>query len=198
MILSDPIQVTLRIAQEFEDLGIRYFIGGSLASSLHGIPRTTNNADIVAEITLKHIPLLVNALTSEFYIDADLIQEAIQNQGCFNIIYLATMFKIDIFVLKSGSASQEEMDRRKQYQVSESNDSNLFIASAEDVIINKLYWYQLGGKISRRQWQDVLGVIQVQQEQLDLVYLTKAAKQQGVQKLLEQALVEARISKKFD
>jgi hypothetical protein len=198
MILAEPIQITHRIAQEFERLGIQYLIGGSLASSLHGIPRATNDVDMIAAITYDHIPLLVKALETEFYIDADMIRDAIGRQSSFNIIHLATMFKVDIFVLKSDIASQQEMKRRGQYQVSAIPDQTLFLASAEDVIVHKLYWYQLGGGISERHWTDVLGVLQVQKDQLDYPYLTWAAQQRGVYDLLQQALKDAEYEAKLE
>jgi len=191
MLLAEPIQITHRIAQEFERLRIRYLVGGSLASSLHGIPRATNDVDMVAEMTEAHIPLLVKALETEFYIDAEMIQDAIQHQSSFNVIHLTTMFKVDIFVLKTDVASQEEMTRRGQYQISDTHDQRLFLASAEDVIVHKLYRYQLSGSLSERQWADVLGVLQVQGEQLDYTYLERMAHQRRVHDLLTQAMKDA-------
>lgn len=191
MTLTEPVQVTQRIARELERLNIRYFVGGSLASSLHGIPRATQDVDIVADVTQEHIPQLVDALEAEFYIDADMIREAVQRRKSFNLIHLATMFKVDIFVLKPDTESQQEMSRRKQYQVSETPDQMLFLATAEDIILHKLYWYQLGGGMSERQWNDVLGVIRVQHETLDYSYLDHAAKQRGVAELLTKILKES-------
>jgi hypothetical protein len=159
-----------------------------LASSLHGIPRATNDVDMVVEITDAHIPLLVEALEVEFYIDSEMIRDAIQHQSSFNIIHLTTMFKVDIFVLQGDVASQEEMSRRSQYQISDTPEQKLFLASAEDVIVHKLYWYQLSGCVSERQWTDVLGVLQVQGEQLDYPYLERMAQQRGVRNLLTQAM----------
>ncbi len=190
MTLAEPIRITQRIAEEFERLNIRYLVGGSLASSLHGIPRATQDIDIVAEIKNEHIPDLVSALKSEFYIDAEMIREAIEHRGSFNLIHLATMFKVDVFVLKPDRASQKEMSRRELYQVSEAPEQRLFLASAEDVIVHKLYWYQSTGRTSERQWKDVLGVLQVKKGKLDLAYLDWAAQQRGVRDLLEEALEE--------
>ena len=191
MVLAEPVQITGKIAQEFDRLNIRYFVGGSLASSLHGVPRATQDVDIVADIKNEHIPQLVKAFGTEFYIYADMIREAIRQRTSFNIIHLATMFKVDIFILKSDAPSKEEMTRREQYQVTYDPLQRLFLASAEDVILHKLYWYQLGGCIAERQWSDVLGVLQVQSERLDHPYLVKGAQQRGVAELLEQALQEA-------
>ncbi len=191
MILAEPLQITQHIAQVFESLGIRYLVGGSLASSLHGIPRATHDVDIVAEIALHHVPKLVKALESTYYVEAEVIREAIQYQRSFNLIHFATMFKIDVFILKTDAISQEQMHRRQQYQILENPADTLFLTSAEDIVIQKLAWYQLGGEISERQWADVLGVLQVQHHDLDYAYLERVAEQLRVSHLLQQAIVEA-------
>lgn len=194
MVLAEPVQITSRIAQELDRLGISYFVGGSLASSLHGVPRATQDVDIVVDIETRHIVELVKAFEAEFYIDADMIRDAIQHRSSFNIIHLGTMFKADIFVLNPDEASQEEMKRRKQYQVSDSPRQVLFLASAEDVILHKLYWFQLGGGVSERQWNDVLGVMRVQFETLDHYYLENAAQKRGIFELLQKAIKEIEIN----
>jgi hypothetical protein len=163
MVLSEPIQITSCIAKELDRLGIHYLVGGSLASSLHGAPRATHDVDIVADINENHIPEVVKALEPEFYIDAEMLREAVQMQSMVNIIHRKTMFKIDIFILKSDAVSHEEMKRREQYQLSESQKDSFYIATAEDTIVQKLYWYQLGGCVSDRQWNDVISVLRVQQ-----------------------------------
>ncbi len=190
MLLTEPVQITRRIAQEFEDLNIQYFVGGSLASSLHGIPRATQDVDIIADIAFQHIPDLVNALEAEFYIDGDMIKEAIQRRSSFNLIHYETMFKVDIFIPKSDMAAREEMERRQQYQVSDSPQGLLYLSSAEDIILNKLQWFQMGGGVSERQWNDVLGVIQIQYKKLDRSYLERAAQQRGVADLLQKVFNE--------
>lgn len=194
MVLAEPVQITSQIAQELDRLGISYFVGGSLASSLHGVPRATQDVDIVVDIEIRHIEELVKAFEAEFYIDADMIRDAIQHRSSFNIIHLGTMFKADIFVLNPDEASQEEMKRRKQYQVSDSPRQVLFLASAEDVILHKLYWFQLGGGVSERQWNDVLGVMRVQFETLDHYYLENAAQKRGIFELLQKAIKEIEIN----
>ena len=91
MPLGDPVRIVQEIAKVFDHLGIPYFVGGSLASSLHGIPRATQDVDIVAEIEEEHILPLVEELQSEFYVDADMIKDAVSRQACFNIIHLDTI-----------------------------------------------------------------------------------------------------------
>ena len=148
MILAEPLQITQRLVQEFLRLDIQYFVGDSLAGSLHGIPRATHDVDIVADITYEHIPFLVQALEPEFYIDADMIRGAIQRRSSFNVIHLATMFKVDIFILKTDSASQEEMARREQYHIADDPEPPLFLATAEDVVVQTVLvsvkWRNIG------------------------------------------------------
>ncbi|MFH1992837.1 MAG: hypothetical protein ABIK98_10640 [Pseudomonadota bacterium] len=191
MILAEPVQITRQIAQEFDRLKIKYFVGGSLASSLHGIPRATHDVDMIADIKEEHIPFLVKSLESDFYIDADMIREAIQHRSLFNVIHLNTMFKVDVFILKADKVSQKEMVRREQYQITDDPLHTLYLASAEDVILHKLYWFQIGDRVSERQWHDVIGVIQVQSETLDYHYLEQTAQNLRVGELLHQALKEA-------
>ena len=193
MTLASPIRITRLVAEIFDKLNIPYMVGGSLASSVHGIPRATQDIDIVADIKPVQVDSLVKAFEGEFYIDADMVQDAIKYRSSFNIIYLETMFKVDIFVLKNDLASQDEMNRRQPYQASEDSQSVFFISSAEDIIIQKLHWFQLGGKTSERQWNDILGVFKVQTETLDYDYLLKGAKLKGVAELLEQAIKETGI-----
>lgn len=193
MVLAEPVEITRRVTRVLEDLEIRYFVGGSLASSLHGIPRATQDVDIVADVKSEHVSSLVGALESDFYIDTEMIRNAVVSQASFNVIHLATMFKVDIFVLKQDAASQEEMARRELFQISDAPPQSLFLASAEDVILHKLYWYQIGGGISDRQWRDVLGVLQVQHDKLDHAYLAMGAERREVTELLERALQEAQV-----
>ena len=87
--LSEPIQVTLEVARAFERLGVAYAVGGSLASSVHGIPRATQDADVVAALALDQVDALVRALGGSFYVDGDMIRDAIQREGSFNVIHLA-------------------------------------------------------------------------------------------------------------
>jgi hypothetical protein len=96
--LFEPLLVVARIAAAFEALSVPYIVGGSLASSVHGIPRATQDVDLVAVLSLDHIEPLTVALASEFYVDGDMISDAIRRRASFNVVHLATMFKADIFV----------------------------------------------------------------------------------------------------
>lgn len=193
MTIAEPVQVTKIVAEVFERLQIPYFVGGSLASSLYGIPRATADVDIIADIKPQHIDPLVQALKKTFYINKQMVSEAIERRSSFNIIYLSTVFKVDIFVLKQDAISQEEMKRREKYQMSEDFKHELYVASLEDTILSKLRWFQLGGRISQQQWNDVLGILRVQNENLDFSYLREGAEKREVMEILKEAFISAGI-----
>jgi arginine deiminase len=119
-----------------------------------------------------------------------MISEAIRFHSSFNIIHLETFFKVDIFVSKDREFDQMEMARRELYSFSTETDQKIYIASAEDTILSKLEWYRMGGEISDRQWNDILGIIKVQKGKLDHEYLYRGAKLLEVGDLLNKALQE--------
>ena len=190
MALNEPYAVTLRVARALERLGLRYLIGGSLASSLHGFPRSTNDADLLAEIPGARVDQLVAELAQDFYVDGDMIRDAIRRGASFNLIHLSTMFKVDVFVLTRDPLLQEEMRRRSEHALQPDSPERAWFASAEDTVLHKLDWYKKGGCTSERQWQDLIGVIKVQGAELDLAYLRGWAPSLDVAELLERALAE--------
>ncbi len=180
--MEGPFKVTFKVIKALEECGINYLIGGSLGSSIHGIPRATLDADLVTDIQDIHVDQLVAKLQDEFMIDKDMIEDAIKRRSCFNIIHLDTMFKVDIFILKNNSFDNNVFTRRKPELILE---PALFVnvASPEDIILNKLLWYQDGGGVSERQWEDAKGIIKVQGENLDFQYLDYWAETLGINKL---------------
>lgn len=194
MSLVEPLAVTVMVARAFESLGVRYLIGGSLASSFHGVPRSTNDADLVAELPVTAADALAAELTPAFYADAEMIRDAARRGGSFNVIHLDTMFKVDVFVATRDALVQQELARRQEHRLAPDEDVRAFFASAEDTVLQKLDWYRKGGEVSDRQWRDVLGVIQVQGSALDVEYLRRWAPHLRVVALLERALQEARSS----
>jgi hypothetical protein len=96
--LSEPLLVVARMAAAFETLSVPYAVGGSLASSVYGIPKATQDVDLVADLRFQHVEPLVRGLSGEFYVDGDMITDAISRRACFNVVHLGTMFKADVFV----------------------------------------------------------------------------------------------------
>jgi hypothetical protein len=191
--LSEPIQVVATIARTFDTLGIRYLVGGSVASSVYGIPRATQDVDLVADLQLSQVDAVTKSMAGEFYVDADMIRDAIQRRASFNVVHLETMFKADIFILQGDSWSREEMARARTEELDIAGSKvNIRFASPEDTLLHKLIWYKLGNQISDRQWSDILGVIKVQGNMLDQAYLDRWAPLLDVFDLLLRARREQR------
>jgi hypothetical protein len=178
-----PFLVTFKVIKALDECGINYLIGGSLGSSIHGIPRATLDADLVTDINNNQVERLVAKLKAEFMIDADMIYDAINRHSCFNIIHLKTMFKVDIFILKNTSYEIMEFNRRKPELLSDP-DTFVNVATPEDIVLNKLIWYQDGGGVSERQWDDAKGVLKVQGDTLDYQYLEHWAEILGIKELI--------------
>jgi hypothetical protein len=174
-----------------DELGIRYYAGGSVASSIHGVPRYTGDVDLVADLALEQTDLLASKLNADFYADAAQMKEALRFGRSFNAIHFATGFKIDVFPLGKDAFHASEMARseKRVWDVDSTDSVKLQVASAEDTVLEKLIWYRRGGQISDRQWSDILGVATTRQ--LDREYLREWAPGLGIADLLERLFGEA-------
>ncbi|MGD0298916.1 MAG: hypothetical protein ABSE86_17555 [Bryobacteraceae bacterium] len=180
-----------RILEVLDLLEIPYEVVGSLASSMHGIPRATMDVDLVADLRAGQIEDFVAALKADFYADAEMIKEALTRGRPFNLIHYASSFKFDIFPLQKDEFSQTQFGRRQFAQTTSLGDPiECAVATAEDTILNKLRWYRTGGETSERQWNDLRGILQVSGARLDLAYLNTWAPRLGVADLLERLLRE--------
>lgn len=185
---EDPL---LRVLQVLDDLAIRHHLGGSWASSLHGIPRQTRDADLVVDLDLASVPLLADRLRSEFYLDEDRIRQAVVRRASVNLIHLATGFKIDLFVQGDHPFDESEQSRSVLADLPGAPGRKVPIKSAEDTVLRKLAWFAAGGEVSERQWLDVLGILKAQRGRLDEDYLRRWAEELGVAELLARALGES-------
>jgi len=185
---GEATRITLLVTHTLEQIGIPYAVGGSFASSLHGIMRSTLDVDIVADMRLEHIKPLVAALSKEFYADDEMMKGAIEHHSSFNLIHYETAFKVDIFIRKLRAFDQMQLERRRTSIISTDPEQSIYVASPEDVILSKLEWYRRGGETSERQWRDILGVLKTRAGELELDYLRKWAKELKVTDLLERAL----------
>lgn len=189
--ISDPIYVALEVTRILESLGVKYVIGGSLASTTYGRVRTTLDVDLVADLHLEHVNPFIQALGNAYYMDPILTREAIERHSSFNLIHLETMFKVDIFIPKQRPFDRQQLARGVKRAFNKDEDGFAYVASPEDTILAKLEWYHLGGEVSERQWRDIQGIIEVQGDRLDYDYLRKWADSLKVTSLLDRALSEA-------
>jgi hypothetical protein len=189
---GEATRITLLVTQTLETLGIPYAVGGSLASSLHGIMRSTLDVDIVTDMRLEHIEPMVAALSKEFYADDEIMKDAIEHRSSFNLIHYETAFKVDIFIRKSRAFDQMQLERRRMSIITTDPEQSVYVTSPEDVILAKLEWYRMGGEVSDRQWRDIVGVLKTREGELDLDYLQKWANELKVIDLLERVLTESK------
>lgn len=180
-----PENVLRIVLEKLEDKGIDYMITGSFASNLHGVPRTTLDADIVILASIEQLENFAKDIEKDFYIDLDTVREAVQKKGMFNIVHYESGFKVDFIVRKEDEYHIEEFQRRRKYKLGE---KEYFFASVEDTIFAKLLWAKMGD--SERQFKDALNIAKVQRERLDYGYLKKWAKFLGLENMLEKILRE--------
>jgi hypothetical protein len=193
-LISDLHRAFRQLVATLDSLAIPYMIGGSLASSVHGIYRSTNDIDIVAAIREEHVVPLFTNLANEFYADANTIREALRLARPFNLIHFASGYKFDIFPAAGNLYFEKQLERSTSQEVSLGQGESMLcpIATAEDIILAKLVWYRAGGQQSERQWNDVRGIRSMQGARLDGAYLRQWAGHLGVQDLLERLLSEDR------
>lgn len=187
----DPIQVALTVADALEGCGLRYLVGGSLASSLSGEPRSTLDVDLVVSISENDVQLFVDKLGDEFYAEPDALRRAIRDRSSANIIHYATSMKVDLFIVGGSVLDEQQMNRRQRVQVSTDPDRHLYFYTPEDILLQKLSWYRAGNEVSDQQWRDILGIVLVQSS-LDDTYLRDGAEKLGVVDLLDRAILEGR------
>jgi hypothetical protein len=186
----DLLAALLPVLRALEELEVPHYIGGSLASSAHGVPRASIDADVIAALQPRHADSLIAALSDAYYLSEERLREAIARRSSSNVIHLDTMIKIDIFVAKDRAVDRRALERRERATIGGGYPA-LPIASAEDIVLAKLEWYRLGGEISTRQWEDVAGVLRTNRGTLDVAYLRTGAAELGVSELLLRALEEA-------
>ena len=186
--LNDPLEVVKKATRIFESAGMDYLVGGSLASSLYGIPRATQGVDILVNMTESNLEAVLPSLREHFYIDEPAAKDAVRKGASFNIIDREYLYKLDIFVQGADDLSQKEMRRRINFHLAGPGDQTIFLGSPEDIIAHKLYWYRLGNEVSERQWNDALNVIKVQRNKLDYDYLKLMCEARGVSGLLKRLL----------
>jgi hypothetical protein len=185
--------VALRpVAEALESLGVRYFVGGSVASSAHGIARASLDVDVIADLDPEHVLPFVQRLQATYYVDTDRVRSAAEARRSFNLIHLDTMFKVDVFVSKRRPFDREALARARPESFPEGGEAHRFyVASAEDTILAKLEWFRVGGEVSERQWSDVIGVLRAIRPRADEEYLRLWARALGVDDLLDRALAES-------
>jgi hypothetical protein len=189
---GSPVAVALYVADALESCGVRYVVGGSLASSISGEPRSTLDVDLVVELSEADVPRVVVALAPEFEVDDGAVMRAVRSRSSVNLFHRSTAIKVDLFVAGGTPLDAEQMERRQRIQIGDSPAQHLYVYTPEDILLQKLRWFRLGNEVSDRQWRDIVGILLVQGDALDQGYLQRGAATLGVVDLLTRAVAHAR------
>lgn len=182
----DVLGVAFQCAEAMERAQVPYFLGGSLASSLQGEPRSTNDIDFVLELRAPQVRPLIDALGAGFDVDEEALGEAVSRRSSWNIFHLPSLTKVDLFMLRQGPFDASEFARRRRVVLT-AEGRGLYIKSPEDSVLRKLLWFRDGGELSTAQWRDIVQVLRISGPKLDTAYLQEWAGSLGVVELLTRA-----------
>ncbi len=173
-----------------EELGIKYALGGSIASSVYGRVRFTQDADITLEPFDDKAESFFEMVKDQFYISKNAMKHALIETASFNIIHLATAFKIDLFIRKNNIFGEQVLKRARNLSLSGKKEKKFSVVSPEDIILLKLLWYRDSGCSLQKQLEDVTAVFEVQADRLDLNYLKEWGKTLGISELINKFIKE--------
>jgi hypothetical protein len=183
---EDALDIALRVAGALTLVRAEYFLGGSLASSIQGEPRATNDIDFVIALPAGRVGALCDALGADFEVDRDMLRDAVLHARCANVFYLPVVTKVDLFGRAYEPFDESEFARRRSVVVRSTGES-LVIKSPEDTVLRKLLWYRQGGEVSEKQWRDVVSVLRISGNTLERDYLQTWAERLKIADLLERA-----------
>jgi hypothetical protein len=168
-------------------LHLNYAIGGSVASSFHGIARATQDIDLVVELPLNRVADLHRAISPYFYVDDEAMRDAIRRGLSFNLIHFESGFKFDLFVASRHPLGRDQLTHRRRVSTAllGGDALDVDIVSAEDIILAKLLWYREGGEVSERQWNDLVNLAAAQKTKANYDYLQTQAVRLGVTNVLK-------------
>jgi hypothetical protein len=184
--MIDPVEAVSGFGAFMDAHGIPWVIGGSLASSMHGDFRATQDVDVMARIEVGHARLLEDALSSAYYVSEDAATSAVLSGGSFNLVHLSTFMKVDVFVADRSPWAVLQFERtvRKMIDGDQAGRTLPFL-SPEDIVLQKLRWFRLGDEVATHQLSDVRAVLRVQGDAIDQSYLIEWARRLGVFDLLQ-------------
>ena len=188
----EPLHVALSVARVLDRCGLRYVVGGSLASSVSGEPRSTLDVDLVVAISAADVEPLVAALGDGFHADAEALRSGRAPAVERERVSSGHLHEGGPVRARRIPARRTGVEPPGAVAGRDGPERFLYVYTPEDIVLQKLRWYRLGGEVSDRQWRDVLGIVAVQQRGLDEDYLRRGADLLAVADLLERALLEGR------
>jgi hypothetical protein len=180
---EDPLDVARQLGSALERVGARWAVGGSVATSVHGMPRSTVNVDVIVALPSSKVADFAIESAAEFDLDEESLREQIRQGRSYNIFHRTTTTKVDLFPA-IGRFERNQLDRSVVV-------AGVRVIAPEDALLAKLRWYRMGGEISDRQWRDIAGLIAVSGPRLDLAHLHTWAAEMGIADLLARALADS-------
>lgn len=184
-----PLEHVVSIGRMLDELGVEWVLGGSLASSIVGEPRSTLDIDVAVQLEAGVVHDLVVAVRDDYYVSEDMVLDAVTHASSFNLIHFESGMKIDLFPLSDDPLDVRQLDRRELVEIEPG--ISIWIGAADDQVLRKLRWYRLGGEVSDRQWRDVVAILQVQGQRIDHQQLLIDAGPLGLADLVTTALSDA-------
>jgi len=176
-------ELLLDCLRRLNRLGIPYMLTGSMAANFWGVPRTTHDLDFVVDFPPGSAGAVARAFEDGFFIDERAVENASTSPPMFNAIDRRSSLKVDFWLLRPAEFERCMFGRRLEETLF---GEPAWIATAEDVILHKLYWNAITP--SDRQVGDAAGVVAVQADALDRPYLERWARELGVLDVLHDLL----------
>ena len=164
------LEVLLNVTKTLNKKKIPYMLTGAYAVSFYGKPRTTHDIDLKVLISNPDVDTIYEAFKKDFYIDKDMINQAVTQENMFNIIHNETQTKIDFWLLRNDEFDITRFKRKMKINI---HNTPVFISTAEDMIIIKLCWYKESN--SQKHYEDIKGILEIQAGRLDMKYINKWA-----------------------
>jgi hypothetical protein len=172
-----PFELLKKIVDVLEDLQIPYLVTGAVASIAYGEPRLTNDIDIVADLKEEQVDSLMRAFPpDDFYMDEEMVRQAIQDHGQFNIIHPSSGLKVDVMIKKKTPHDKSRFERIRRIYPMGTYQADF--AAPEDVIIERMEYYKEGG--SDKHLRDIAGILKISGESVDRKYILEWAQRLGL------------------
>lgn len=185
---DDILAALAPVVAAFDGLGVRHYIGGSVASTMHGAIRSTMDVDVICDLRADQVEAFLVAFGADVYVSQAAVRQAVEKRSCFNVIHLPTAYKVDVFVSRGRPFDVAAMERAIPLPLAAGRETTVPVATPEDSIVAKLEWFRLGDETSERQWQDVSRLVALHGDVLDLAYMRRMAESVAVADLLDRLL----------
>jgi hypothetical protein len=187
---AESLDVAVLVSEILESLRIPHVLGGSVASTYYSEWRTTNDVDFAVAMRSNHVEAFLARTHQDFLVDAEFVREGVRSQRMFAMIHRGTYMKVDLYVRPASGFFRSQLDRARHAPIRRSPPGSAWIPTHEDVVLQKLCWYKLGGCVSDQQWRDVIGVLKVWHDRMDVSYMSQWAAELEIDDLLKAALAD--------